>query len=307
MAQTVRLEEEAGKARFARNDLLERAERPRSRWIVVRTMPYLVRVSMVVLIASILIAILAPLIAPHDPLKQSLLDRLQDPSWTGEFPLGTDQLGRDVLSRVIYGARVSLGIAVIGMLIGLIIGTSLGVFSGFRGGAVDNVIMFLVDVQQAVPFIVLSLAVLAIFGTDLKVLIAVVGFRGWETFARFARGMTLSARQSQYVLASQAIGASQTRLIVRHVLPNVAAPLIVLATLNITGIILLESSLSFLGIGVQPPQPSWGNMIGEGREYLNSAWWIGVMPGVVMVVVTTSVNLVGDWLRDVLDPTLRQG
>lgn len=281
--------------------------RERSRWATLKSMPWIIRLSMVVLVVTVFCAIFAPVVAPHDPLKQSLLDRLQAPTWTGDLTFGTDKLGRDVLSRVIYGARISLGIAIIGMIIGCVLGTTLGVISGYRGGLVDNIIMFFVDVQQAVPFIVLSLAILAIFGTSLKVLIAVVGLNGWETFARFARGMTLSARQSQYVLASQSIGASQTRLILRHVLPNVAAPLIVLATLNITGIILLESSLSFLGIGVQPPNPSWGSMIGEGREYLNTAWWIGVIPGAAMVLVTTSVNLVGDWLRDVMDPTLKQG
>jgi peptide/nickel transport system permease protein len=193
------------------------------------------------------------------------------------------------------------------MAIGLIIGTTLGVISGYKGGAIDNAVMFLVDVQQAVPFIVLALAVLAIFGTDLWVLIGTVGLAGWDNFARFSRGMTLSVRESQYVLASQAVGASHARLMIRHILPNVAAPLIVLATLNISGIILLESSLSFLGIGVQPPQPSWGSMIGEGRAYLNTAWWIAVMPGVAIVATTMSVNLVGDWLRDVLDPTLKKG
>lgn len=289
------------------NAALARVEKRRTIGSTVRSMPLLIKVSVVILVLSLLTAILAPLIAPHDPLKQSLLDRLASPDLSSDFVLGTDQLGRDILSRVIYGARLSLGIGVLGMLIGLVIGTTLGIVAGYRGGPVDQVIMFLVDVQQAVPFIVLSLAVLAIFGTDLRVLIAVVGLHGWETFARFARGMTLSTRKSQFVEASQAIGASQSRLIVRHILPNVAAPLIVLATLNITGIILLESSLSFLGIGIQPPRPSWGSMIGEGREYLNSAWWIAVMPGIVMVIVTTSINLVGDWLRDILDPTLKQG
>lgn len=272
-------------------------------------MPYLIRFCALLLTLFALVAILAPLAAPHDPLKQSLLDRLAAPASFAEgsstYLLGTDQLGRDILSRVIYGARVSLGIALFGVVIGLVIGTTLGVVSGFKGGLVDNVVMFLVDVQQAIPFIIIALAGLAIFGTDLRVLLVLVGLAGWDNFARFSRGMTLSVRHSQYVLASQALGASQTRLITRHILPNVAAPLIVLATLNLTGIILLESSLSFLGIGIQPPRPSWGSMIGEGRAYLSTAWWIAIFPGLAVVAVTMSVNLVGDWLRDVLDPSLR--
>lgn len=276
-----------------------------------KSIPVLIQISIVLLMIFVFIAIFAPIVAPYDPTEQSLLDRLSSPSFgerhAGQFLLGTDQLGRDMLSRVIYGTRISLGIAVIGMTIGLVIGTTLGVVSGYRGGGTDNLVMFLVDVQQAVPFIIVALAALAIFGTDLKVLFAVVGLAGWDSFARFSRGMTLSAREAQYVIAAQAQGASQARIIFRHILPNVTAPLIVLATLNITAIILLESSLSFLGIGVQPPRPSWGSMIGEGRDYLNTAWWIAVVPGVAMILVTMSVNTLGDWLRDVLDPTLKGG
>lgn len=311
MAQTVRVEEGKQNRRGVPDVGLMRVAARRSRWASLLAMPFLIQSSLVVLLVFTLLAILAPVVSPYDPVEQSLLDRLASPSLidqgAGDYVFGTDQLGRDILSRVIHGARISLGISAIGMVIGLLIGTSLGIVSGYKGGFVDNVVMFLVDVQQAVPFIVLALAVLAIFGTDLKVLIGVVGLAGWENFARFSRGMTLSVRESQYVLASQSIGASQARLMIRHILPNVAAPLIVLATLNISAIILLESSLSFLGIGVQPPRPSWGSMIGEGRAYLNTAWWIAVIPGVAMVAVTMSVNLVGDWLRDVLDPTLKKG
>lgn len=311
MAQTLEVQDGNQKKRLSADNALMRVAAKRSRWESLKAMPLLIQMSMVILPLFSIVAIFAPWIAPHDPVEQSLLDRLAPPSMTeqraGTFVLGTDQLGRDVLARVIYGARISLGISVIGMVIGLVIGTTLGIFSGYKGGLIDNAVMFLVDVQQAVPFIVLALAVLAIFGTDLKVLIAVVGLAGWENFARFSRGMTLSVRESQYVLASQSIGASQARLMIRHILPNVAAPLIVLATLNVSAIILLESSLSFLGIGVQPPRPSWGSMIGEGRAYLNTAWWIAVMPGLAMVTVTMSVNLLGDWLRDVLDPALKKG
>lgn len=285
--------------------------RRRSRREQLRSVPWLIRFSMIMLVLFVLIAIFAPLVAPYDPTEQSLLDRLTGPSLfeldSGQYLLGTDELGRDMLSRVIYGTRISLGIAMIGMVIGLVIGTTMGVISGYRGGTTDNLVMFLVDVQQAVPFIIVALAALAIFGTDLKVLFVVVGLAGWDSFARFSRGMTLSAREAQYVLAARSQGASQARIILRHILPNVTAPLIVLATLNITAIILLESSLSFLGIGVQPPRPSWGSMIGEGRDYLNTAWWIAVVPGLAMIVVTMSVNTVGDWLRDVLDPTLKGG
>lgn len=278
-------------------------------WNTVKSAPWVIKIAMMILVGIIGIALFAPVVTPHDPVEQDLLARLSAPS-TGDgmassYLLGADALGRDVLSRIIHGARISLAIALYGTVVGMILGTTVGLLADLNRGAVDHVVMFLVDAQQALPFIIIALAAIAIYGTDLWVLLTLVGLAGWEGYARFSRGMTLSVRQTQYVLASRAMGASQARILVRHVLPNVAAPLIVIATLNITGIILLESSLSFLGIGVQPPTPSWGSMIGEGRAYLSSAWWIAVFPGLTVVLVTVSVNLFGDWLRDVLDPTVK--
>jgi peptide/nickel transport system permease protein len=287
----------------------DRLAREKSRWTILRTMPHLIKFCFLVLILFSLAAIAAPLLAPHDPARQELMARLQAPAGLDggsiDHPLGTDQLGRDILSRVIYGARVSLGIGMLGMIIGALIGVTAGMIAGFRRGVLDEIIMFLVDAQLALPFIVMALIAIAIFGTDLLVLILVVGVAGWEGYARLTRGMVLSAREQQYVLSAEAAGASRKRIMARHILPNISAPLIVLATFQLTSIILLESSLSFLGIGVQPPTASWGSMIGQGREYLNTAWWIAVVPGVAIVMTTMTISLIGDWLRDVLDPTLR--
>ena len=211
----------------------------------------------------------------------------------------------DRIDTSVHGSRISLAIGIFGMSVGLIIGTTVGVIAGFARGVLDDVLMFLVDVQLALPFIVVALAVIAILGANLVVLLILVGIAGWEGFARIARGMVLSTSGTAYVEAARGLGATRTRVIVRHILPNITAPLIVFATLNLTMIILLESTLSFLGLGVQPPTASWGGMIAEGREHLGTSWWISVFPGMAIVMVTMSISLFGDWLRDALDPTLR--
>jgi peptide/nickel transport system permease protein len=269
----------------------------------------LIKGCVVVMVTFVLLGIFAPFIAPHDPVSQTLTARLTAPVWasegTSEYLLGTDQLGRDVLSRVIHGSRISLTIGIFGMTVGFILGSTLGVIAGFARGFLDDVIMFLVDVQLALPFIVVALAVIAIFGANLTVLLLLVGLAGWEGFARIARGMVLSTSENAYVEAARALGASRIRIVLRHIVPNISAPLIVFATLNLTSIILLESTLSFLGLGVQPPMASWGSMIGTGRDFLGTAWWIAVVPGAAIVLVTMSISLFGDWLRDALDPTLR--
>ena len=257
----------------------------------------------------ILCGIFADVLAPHDPIAQNLRARLRPPVFAGgapEYPLGTDPLGRDVLSRLIYGARTSLTIGFAGMAIGLVVGTLSGVVAGYTRGLLDNVMMFLVDAYIALPFLVVALTAVAVFGNSLPVLVLLASFAGWGSYTRLARGQVLSVREQPYVVASRALGASPPWIMFRHVLPNIAGPLIVLATLELTTVILLEASLSFLGLGVKPPTPSWGSMIGEGRTYLNTDWWIGVFPGVAIVLVTTSISLAGDWLRDVLDPTLRE-
>jgi peptide/nickel transport system permease protein len=274
------------------------------------TIPVTVQFAVVVLVAIVLSAIFAPVLASRDPISQSLLMRLTPPvgvtggAWGA--PLGTDQLGRDVLSRVLHGARVSLGIGLLGMSIGLVLGTTVGLIAGFLRGRTDEALMLLVDANLALPTIVLALTAIALFGTGLVTLILVVGISGWEQYARLGRGMVLSVREHLYVEAARVAGAAEGRLLIRHILPNVAAPLIVLATLQLTGVILLEASLSFLGVGVQPPTPSWGAMVGEGRDYLNTAWWIAVAPGAAIVATTMVISLIGDWLRDALDPTLRR-
>jgi peptide/nickel transport system permease protein len=272
-------------------------------------MPTLIKGCVVVMVTFVVLGIFAPVIAPHDPVSQTLTARLTAPVWasggSAEYLLGTDQLGRDVLSRVIHGSRISLTIGIFGMTVGFILGSTLGIIAGFARGILDDVIMFLVDVQLALPFIIIALVVIAIFGANLMVLLLLVGLAGWEGFARIARGMVLSTSQNAYVEAARALGASRARIVLRHIVPNITAPLIVFATLNLTSIILLESTLSFLGLGVQPPMASWGSMIGTGRDFLGTAWWIAVIPGGAIVLVTMSISLFGDWLRDALDPTLR--
>lgn len=286
-----------------------RARLNRSHWWWLRTLSPLIGACLAILAVFVLCAVFAGFVAPHDPTTNDLRNRLQPPFWakggSTTHLLGTDQLGRDVLSRIIYGARVSLAVGVLGMLLGAIIGIFSGLFAGFVRGAVDETMMFMVDAVIAVPFLIVALSMIAVFGTSLAILVVVAAFSGWASYTRVARGLVLGSREQQYVEASKAVGAMPGRLLLRHILPNIATPLIVLATFQLTSIILLEASLSFLGFGIQPPTPSWGFMVSEGREYLNTAWWIGVFPGVVLMTITISVSLTGDWLRDVLDPTLR--
>lgn len=287
----------------------ERAERSRSRWWWIRTLSPLTAACLAILVAFVLCGVLADVIAPHDPIANDLRARLQPPAFreggSTSHLLGTDQLGRDVLSRVIHGARVSLAIGFLGMLIGALIGTLSGLIAGFVRGLVDEGMMLLVDAVIALPFLIIALSIISVFGTSLAILVVVAAFSGWASYTRVTRGLVLGAREQPYVLASRALGAPPSRLVFKHILPNILAPLIVLATFQLTSIILLEASLSFLGFGMQPPTPSWGQMVSEGREYLNTAWWIGVFPGVALMFITISVSLSGDWLRDVLDPSLR--
>jgi peptide/nickel transport system permease protein len=255
------------------------------------------------------IAVAAPLLAPHDPERGSLRARLRAP--TLEAPdgkahvLGTDHLGRDVLSRMIFGTRVSLTIGFAAVAVGGIVGGLLGLVAGFRGGWVDEVVMTVADAQLAFPFILLAIGIIAVLGPSFPNLIVVVGLSGWVTYARVLRSQVLSLRQRDFVSAILGLGGSVPRVLVRHILPNVASTFMVIATLELARAIVLEATLSFLGLGIQPPTPSWGGMIHEGREYLDSAWWISVCPGVVLMLTSLVVSRTGDWLRDVLDPTLR--
>jgi peptide/nickel transport system permease protein len=257
----------------------------------------------------VVVAVAAPLLAPHNPERGSLRARLTGP--TLEAPdgrahlLGTDQLGRDVLSRMVFGTRVSLTIGFAAVAVGGIVGGLLGLVAGFRGGWVDEAIMTVADAQLAFPFILLAIGIIAVLGPSFPNLIVVVGLSGWVTYARVLRSQVLSLRQRDFVSAILGLGGSVPRILVRHILPNVASTFMVIATLELARAIVLEATLSFLGLGIQPPTPSWGGMIHEGREYLDSAWWISVCPGVLLMLTSLVVSRTGDWLRDVLDPTLR--
>ncbi|HZO40078.1 MAG TPA: ABC transporter permease [Methylomirabilota bacterium] len=257
----------------------------------------------------IVVALAAPLIAPADPIRQSLRGRLSAPTLSGAdgkaHLLGTDHLGRDVFSRVVYGARVSLLVGFAAVIVGGLVGASLGLLAGFRGGWADSVIMTLADAQLAFPFILLAIGIIAVLGPSFTTLIVVIGLSGWVTYARVLRSQVLVLRSREFVDAIHALGGSVARVIARHVLPNVLSSLVVIATLELARAIVLEATLSFLGLGVQPPTPSWGGMVHEGREYLDSAWWISTAPGIVLMLTSIVVSRTGDWLRDLLDPTLR--
>ena len=272
-----------------------------------RSAPLSIQTCIILMLLMALAAIFAPYVAPFNPNQTSMLERNDPPSWmggrSGHF-LGTDQLGRDVLSRCIYALRVSVGIALLGVIIGCAIGVVAGILSGLLGGWTDRVIMMIVDFQLSIPFLLIVLVGIAIFGTSMLVLILLVGTAHWETYARLTRGQVLTVREYQFVEAAVALGATTWRIARRHILPNIASPIIVLLTLNFPSILLLESSLSFLGIGVQPPTASLGRMVGEGRDYMMTAWWLVISPASFIVLVTLCMQLIGDWLRDVIDVRL---
>jgi peptide/nickel transport system permease protein len=274
-----------------------------------RGLPWLIVASAAFVAALVVIAVAAPWLAPHDPERGSLRARLGAPTLQGAdgkaHPLGTDHLGRDVLSRVIYGTRVSLTVGFAAVAVGGLVGGALGLVAGFRGGWLDEAIMTVADAQLAFPFILLAIGIIAVLGPSFPNLVIVVGLSGWVTYARVLRSQVLSLRGREFVAAILGLGGSVPRIIVRHILPNVASTLMVIATLELARAIVLEATLSFLGLGIQPPTPSWGGMIHEGREYLDTAWWISIFPGLVLMLTSLVVSRTGDWLRDVLDPTLR--
>ncbi len=262
-------------------------------------------------LVAVVVAIFAPWIAPYDPTEFNLRARLEAPSLFGansEYLLGTDQLGRDVLSRLIFGSRVSLIVGVLGVLVSMVIGIVLGLIAGYAGGRTDGFISRVIDTFMAIPFIILALAVIGAVGVEsdnsLLILVVVLGLTGWITFARVVRGEVLSVKHLEYVEAAGALGQNHAIILFRHVLPNVTAPIIVLATLQIATVIIAESSLSFLGLGVQPPTITWGIMLSEGRDYLATSWWLATFPGIAITLTTLGMILLGDWLRDVLDPRM---
>ncbi|HEY1297901.1 MAG TPA: ABC transporter permease [Chloroflexota bacterium] len=259
----------------------------------------------------IVAGICAPLIEPRDPLAQDITLRLKppgfvDPHTATRFWLGTDGLGRDILSRLIEAARVSLLVGGLGAFISAALGTTVGLSSGYLGGWYDAVVMRIVDVWQAIPYAILAIAVAVILGPSLPTLILLLGVTTWVNYARVVRGETLAQRQGEIVVAARVVGASPTRIVLRHVLPQVSASIIVLSSLLVASMILFEASLSFLGLGVQPPTPSWGNMVLDGVEPIRAAWWVAFWPGLTILLVVMAINLLGDWLRDRLDPRQRE-
>ena len=269
--------------------------------------PVLVVVALCFIALLFVVFIFADLLAPYDYRTQSLLHRLKPPVWLGgdpRFLLGTDELGRDVLSRLIYAIRFSLFVALAGTAIGACLGTFLGFVAAHFRGWVEEVIMMMVDVQASLPFILVALAVVAFFGGGFGLFILLMGVYGWEVFARLTRGMVISANTHGYAIALSSLGASPQRIYMRHVLPNILSVLIVQFTLNFPQTILLETSLSFLGLGIRPPLTSLGQMLGAGRTHILTAWWIAILPGIMIFLTTLSISIVGDWLRDRLDPTL---
>ena len=257
----------------------------------------------------VLVAILAPVVSPFDPLEQDIGQRLRPPGWQDAqgrvHPLGTDHLGRDIAARIIFGSRVALVVGLAAVLISGVLGLLIGLVAGYFGGRVDDFLMRLADIQLAFPFILLAIAVIGVLGPSLRNIIIVIGVSSWVVFARIVRGEVLSIRERDYVQAAIALGSRDGRVLLRHVLPNTFTPWLVVATLDMARVIVIESALSFLGLGVQPPTPTWGGMLADGRVYLSTAWWLATFPGLAILVTVLGINLFGDGLRDTLDPRLK--
>jgi peptide/nickel transport system permease protein len=260
----------------------------------------------IVLLLVVGSAIFADYLAPHEPNKQRLLARFKPPFWTTggtlDYALGTDNIGRDILSRILHGSRISLVVGVCAVGISMLIGVTLGLLSGFLGGRVDATIMAVVDVMLAFPQLILAFAMVAVLGPGIGNIILVLGLTGWERYARVVRAEVLALREREFVQAARAIGVSTAKIIFRHVMPNTFSSVIVMATLQTAQTILAEAALSFLGLGTGRTYPSWGQMIALGRDFINVAWWISTFPGLAILLTVLAINLVGDRIRDVLDP-----
>ncbi|NKX67302.1 ABC transporter permease [Labrenzia sp. 5N] len=270
---------------------------------------WIVRIALLIGLILIVTALAAPWVAPFDPNAQSLISRLRPPigfeRYKDGFYFGTDELGRDIFSRCIYGLRQTFALALAGAVIGLLIGGTLGLMAGIIGGVFEEIIMGLVDAQIAIPFTLIALLILAVMGSSLDVMILVLGVYGWEQYTRIVRGEVKKLIQMPFVEAARAAGATPLRIAVRHILPNVVSPIVVQFTLNFSNIVILESTLSFLGLGVQPPTATLGSMVGIGRDYLPTAPWIVLAPAMVILLLTFAVQILGDWLRDKADVRLR--
>ncbi len=262
----------------------------------------------IMVMAMVFAAALAPHLAPHSPLTQNLLARTAPPAWMAggsmRYLLGTDQLGRDIASRIIYGARVSLLVGVTAVSISAVLGVLIGLVAGYYKGGIDNFFMRIADIQLSFPLILLAISIIAVLGPTLRNIILYMGIAGWVLYARIVRAEVLSLREREFVQAVRAAGGSDLRILFRHILPNLLTPCIVISTLQVARVIIMESSLTFLGLGIPPPTPTWGGMLSDGRGYLYSAWWIATLPGLAILLTVLGINLLGDRLRDVLDPRL---
>jgi peptide/nickel transport system permease protein len=268
------------------------------------------RAGLMMLVVLVLLIVVGPLLLAADPNTQDLRARLAPPLGSARatlaHPMGTDQLGRDLLARILVGGQLSLFIGLVASLIAAFVGVAAGLVAGYAGGRWDGLITAVADVQLTFPSIMFALAVMVVLGTGIFNLIAVLAISSWVFQSRIIRAEVLSLKHRDFVLAGRALGARDTHLLLRHILPNVMGSVLVLFTLTVVRTILSEASLSFLGLGIQPPSPSWGGMLSEGRQYLASAWWVGTIPGVVLMFAIVSINLVGDSLRDILDPRIQQ-
>jgi peptide/nickel transport system permease protein len=256
-----------------------------------------------IILAVLVMAMTAPFISPFDPLKQDLNQRLKPPGWreaSGTHWLGTDHLGRDIASRIIYGSRVSLIISLSAVSIAAVLGITIGLITGYFRGRIDDIFMRLADIQLAFPFILLIIAVVSVLGASMRNIIVVLGITGWVVYARIIRSEVLSLREREFITGARALGCSNSKIIFTHLLPNVTSSCIVIATLEIARMVLIESGLSFLGLGIQPPTPCWGGALADGRVYLFTSWWLATFPGVALMLTILGINLTGDWLRDFL-------
>jgi len=263
----------------------------------------------VVVLAYVLAAVFAPVITAHDPTQGNLRLRFQPPMWLegGEaaYPLGTDGQGRDILTRIIYGARISLLVGFLAVGISVAVGTALGALAGFYRGVLDNVLSRFADLLLAFPYLIFAIAVMAFMGPGFVNLILALTFKGWVEFFRLVRGEMLAEKTKEYVSAAKVVGQSRLTIVVSEILPNIIQSVFVLATLRTGYMIIMEASLSFLGLGIQPPTPAWGSMVAAGRDYLLTAWWASTIPGIAILLLVLSINVLGEGLRDILDPRLR--